>query len=198
MDLFRHCAQQDPHQDQGAIGYASWVCATLQKHGKEGNNLYSIQNMNAIPVASDCVQWYAEKKMDDPCAWNILGILKQRQHLYQSAADAFSKALLVADSIEHKNYILTNLGRVFISLKQYENAVSCFQKITEANFNSSCGLALAYYKAEIYDESYSTYETALEWLAPDDCKKSHILVAMASIAYMFHGPEDAKTLLFQW
>lgn len=52
--------------------------------------------------------------------------------------------------------------------------------------------------AEMHEESYETYESALEWLAPDDNNKSHVLVAMSTMAYMFQGPDDAKTLLFQW
>ena len=52
--------------------------------------------------------------------------------------------------------------------------------------------------AKRYEDSYAAYETALEWLAPADGEKSHILVAMAAVAYKCQGVEDCKTLLFQW
>jgi len=52
--------------------------------------------------------------------------------------------------------------------------------------------------AKRYEDSYAAYETALEWLAPTDGEKSHILVAMAAVAYKCQGVEDCKTLLFQW
>jgi superkiller protein 3 len=54
------------------------------------------------------------------------------------------------------------------------------------------------FSAKKYEDSYAAYETALEWLAPTDGQKSHILVAMAAVAYMCQGLEDSKTLLFQW
>lgn len=56
----------------------------------------------------------------------------------------------------------------------------------------------ALFSAKMYEDSYAAYETALEWLAPTDGQKSHILVAMAAVAYMCQGLEDSKTLLFQW
>jgi uncharacterized membrane protein AbrB (regulator of aidB expression) len=52
--------------------------------------------------------------------------------------------------------------------------------------------------AKMYEDSYSAYETALEWLAPTDGEKSHILVAMAAVAYKCQGVEDCKSLLFRW
>jgi superkiller protein 3 len=56
----------------------------------------------------------------------------------------------------------------------------------------------ALFSAKKYEDSYAAYEAALAWLAPTDGQKSHILVAMAAVAYMCQGLEDSKTLLFQW
>ena len=48
-----------------------------------------------------------------------------------------------------------------------------------------------------YKESYETYESTLHWLSDEPHYQSDLLVALASMAYMFEGPEAAKTLLFQ-
>lgn len=53
------------------------------------------------------------------------------------------------------------------------------------------------FSAERYEESYSTYENVLEYLADTDSQKGHILCAMAAMAYMFEGIDAVKTLLFQ-
>lgn len=50
----------------------------------------------------------------------------------------------------------------------------------------------------MYQESYTAYESAWHWLAQDDAQKSHILVAMAAMAYKFQGPDGAKSQLFKW
>lgn len=61
MDLFRHCAQIGPEHAQGGLGYAHWVCSTLISVGPRANELYSIKNMHAIPVATDVIEWYTGK-----------------------------------------------------------------------------------------------------------------------------------------
>lgn len=52
--------------------------------------------------------------------------------------------------------------------------------------------------AKQYQESYSVYESALNWLASSDAEKAMILVAMSAMVYTFQGESDAKSLLFQW
>lgn len=56
MDLFRHSTQLGMH-NQGALGYAHWVCQTL-KASPIDSVIYSIHNMHAIPVACDAMIWY--------------------------------------------------------------------------------------------------------------------------------------------
>lgn len=48
-----------------------------------------------------------------------------------------------------------------------------------------------------YEDSYNAYESALHWLAEEQISQSDLLVALASMAYMIQGADDAKTLLFQ-
>lgn len=50
--------------------------------------------------------------------------------------------------------------------------------------------------AEIYEESYKTYEKAIE-LAADSSEQVQVLVAMSAMLYAFKGEEDAKVLLYQ-
>lgn len=49
----------------------------------------------------------------------------------------------------------------------------------------------------MYEESYATYQSAVEWLASSDREKSSVLVAMSAMVYAFQGENDAKMLLFQ-
>lgn len=51
--------------------------------------------------------------------------------------------------------------------------------------------------AKQYEESYNTYEAALQWLADSEAQKANVLCAMAAIAYIFQGADAVKTLLFQ-
>lgn len=48
-----------------------------------------------------------------------------------------------------------------------------------------------------YEESYEAYKSALHWLTDEEGLQSDLLVALASMAYMFQDPDAAKTLLFQ-
>lgn len=79
----------------------------------------------------------------------------------------------------------------------YKRAVAVCCEIKSPSFTSHCQLALSLFKAERYEESYEAYNDSLNGLAEDGSDKAHVLCAMASMAYMFQGVDDAKTLLFQ-
>lgn len=94
--------------------------------------------------------------------------------------------------------MLSNLAYTYLKNDQPLEAVEAFNGVTEATFRSTIGLAYAHFKAKQYENSYSVYESALEWLATNDREKALILVAMSSMVYAFQGESDAKTVLFQW
>lgn len=59
MDLFRHSTQLGYH-NQAALGYAHWVLTILLNPAMKKDPLlvYIIENMHAIPAASDVLTWY--------------------------------------------------------------------------------------------------------------------------------------------
>lgn len=198
MDLFRHASRLGFHPES-ALGYADWVCRTLRSN--EANNSeykYVIDGLHAITYATDLVQWFCCYKTDNACAYTMLGILQERCGLLKSAMQSYEKAYAIIPTDTHKkNIVLLNLGRIFLRLKQYDDAIKIFQFITEASLDSACGLALALFKNGLFEEAYATYETVLFWLSTDENEKADVLVAMSGIAHTFKGPDDAKTLLFQ-
>ncbi|XP_069681678.1 tetratricopeptide repeat protein 37 [Periplaneta americana] len=201
MDLFRHTTQLGIHPES-CIGYSHWVCSTLKNTSDRTDPyyVYSIEKMHAIPVAGDSMTWYTGHINKNACAFNMLGLLLERQKLYRGAAGAFEAALklLEADSDSTlSDMVHSNLGRVLVELQRYSEAIQQYQAVQKADFVTQCGLAMAYFKANQYEDSYASYETAMEWLAPTDGFKSHIFVAMAAMAYMCQGAEDSKTLLFK-
>ncbi|XP_022819335.1 tetratricopeptide repeat protein 37 [Spodoptera litura] len=196
MDLFRHASRLGYHPES-ALGYADWVCRTLKnnKYKDNSESKYEIEGLFAIPYAIDLVEWYCNFQPTDACAYNLMGILQERFGLLRSAIQSYEKAFKYAED-ENKNKILLNIGRIFVRLERYDEAIKIFKAITEASFDSTTGLALALYKKGLYEESYSVYDTALHWLSNEDAEKADLLVAMAGIVYMYKGADDAKTLLF--
>ncbi|KZC12335.1 PREDICTED: tetratricopeptide repeat protein 37 [Dufourea novaeangliae] len=198
IDLFRHSTQLGYH-DEAALGYAHWVLTVLLDTNTEKDSLYTyiIENMHAVFVASDVMHWYLEHHPEDLYARNAYGLLLERQKLYRSAAEQFAVAVQTSVN-EEKDMVCLNLGRVLIQLKKYTEAVTFCQAVRgKADYNSQCHLALSLFKAKRYEESYSTYETALHSCANTETEKAYALCAMAAIAYTFQGVHDAKTLLFQ-
>ncbi|XP_017884078.1 tetratricopeptide repeat protein 37 [Ceratina calcarata] len=197
MDLFRHAMQLGYH-DQAAIGYAHWVLNTILhvRGNMEALDVYIIENMHAVMVAADAMTWYIEHHPDDRCARNAYGLLLERQRLHRSAAEQFAAAVCNSNK-EANDLVCVNLARVLIRLKKYNEAIKLCQAVTNATYNSQCHLALALFKAEKYEESYSTYETALHSFANTETERAYTLCAMAAIAHTFERVNDAKTLLFQ-
>lgn len=153
--------------------------------------------MHAIATAWDFLSWYIERHDEDSCGWNILGILSERLGLHRNALKAFEHSVSLLKSGKDKDMALVNYGRRLTAQGRYENAISALNSITEANFSGGCGLALAQFKSGDYEQSYDTYEASMQWLADSEQVQSHVLVALAAMAYMFQGADSAKTLLFQ-
>lgn len=199
MDLFRHCTQLGFNKES-AIGYTHWVCSILEnpENLKDQKYRYAIENMHAVPVALDSMNWVCShddvnSSVESLC---FLGYLNFRQGLWKSAIRAFKLAAEKATD-KQKDVILTNLGYCLLKNGQIEDAINVLKAVSEATFKSTIGLALALFKGTKYQESYSVYESALQWLAKTDSEKSFILIAMSAMVYAFQGDSDAKTVLFQ-
>lgn len=196
LDLFRHATRLGYHRES-ALGYADWVCRTLKSAKVDSPNLkYDIHELYAVPYAIDLMHWFCCFESDNACAYTMLGLLQEQYGVFRIARKSYENALLYADETK-KNIALMNIGRICLRLEDYDSAILNFKAITEATLDSACSLALAFFKKGLYEDAYSTYDTALHWLSDGHHEKADVLVAMAGILYMFKGPDEAKILLFQ-
>lgn len=97
-----------------------------------------------------------------------------------------------------KDKMLCNVGYSYLRNNQLQEAIKAFDEVSEASFKSYIGLALARFRASQFQDSYSVYNLALEWLANNETEKSLILVAMSSMVYAAQGEGDTKGILKQW
>ncbi|XP_055540464.1 tetratricopeptide repeat protein 37 isoform X2 [Wyeomyia smithii] len=199
IDLFRHCTQLGYHPES-SLGYSHWVCSVMQDddYRKNKRYLFAIENMHALPHSHDSITWHCAEKEDEASgeALRFLGYISYKLGLWRTAATAFQNALSKTNGI-HKDHVLCDLGYCFLKLKKYHDAVECFQQLSEATYEAAVGKALAYFKSGQYEESYSEYESTLNWLANTNLEKAYVLIAMSAMVYAFQGESDAKTILFQ-
>lgn len=87
----------------------------------------------------------SENYPDDACAWNMLGLLRERMGLKMGAAQAFRSALRLAEPTA-RDKVYMNYGRSLVRVGKYSQAVDMFKNVKEATFNSGSGLALALFK----------------------------------------------------
>ncbi|KAF4804620.1 Tetratricopeptide repeat protein 37 [Turdus rufiventris] len=174
MDLFRHTTELSMHTE-GAKGYAHWVCSTLQDKANRNTELYlyNIVQMNAIPAAQVVLSKYTERNPDDASAFTMFGFLNECLNLKQQAAYAYESALGLCDE-----------------------AIEVYTSIPLTEFDGIVGLALAYFKKGLFEESIKAYEKALS-VAESENDKAHILTALAIIEYKLNKVDAAKTLLFK-
>lgn len=197
MDLFRHASRLGYHSES-ALAYADWVCRVFnnKKYQEDPEYKYEIQGLYAVTCAMDLMQWFCDFDSKNPCALTILGILQEQSLLLRSALKSYEKALQYCEG-DKKNIALLNMGRILTRMGNYDDAINAYKSITEASLNSTTGLALALFKKGFFEEAYSAYETALQWLSETDEDKADLLVAMASSVYTQKGVNDTKTLLFR-
>ncbi|XP_061172794.1 superkiller complex protein 3-like [Saccostrea echinata] len=199
MDLFRHTTELSPHVE-GSLGYAHWVCTLLQDETKHNTEMYSyaIHQMLAVPAASDALVKYLDLVETNPGAYNMYGLLKEQQGLYQTAKEAFQKAVKLLDPSDILlNLVKINLARTLCKLGEYPAALFLYAKFGELDsLQDQCYMGLAFYKAQKYTESYQAYDRALE-ISTTDKDSSHIHAVLGMVAYKFGDVDGAKASLFQ-
>ena len=186
MDLFRHCTFLGP-EPESARGYGDWVCRTmdaLEKGEKvETHNKYILEKMFGVVAGVDSLTAYCERYPGDSVALCQLGVLYEKMGLVRSGYRVMELCKKIVTDAGEKDKVLTNMGRLLTKLGRCEEAVQHYKAIQTTSFYSQVGLAMAHYSLNNYQQAYEAYESCLHWLADDDGIKSHILVAMGSLAY---------------
>ncbi|XP_045141130.1 tetratricopeptide repeat protein 37 [Echinops telfairi] len=200
MDLFRHTTELSMHTE-GAIGYAYWVCTTLQDKSNRETELYryNILQMNAIPAAQVVLNKYTERLQDYAPAFSMLGYLNEHLLLTKEAANAYQRAILLLQATEDQgtyNATVRNYGRLLCSIGEYDKAIQAFKSTSLEELEDIIGLALALFMKGLYKESGKAYERALS-VVESEQDKAHILTALAITEYKQGKMDVAKTLLFK-
>ncbi|NWI14464.1 TTC37 protein, partial [Crypturellus soui] len=200
MDLFRHTTELSMHAE-GAKGYAHWVCKTLQDKSNRNTELYlyNIVQLNAIPTAQVVLGKYTGRNPDDASAFSMLGFLNEHLHLKQQAMEAYERAAALlknSEDTESYNIAMQNYGRSLCAIGEYDKAIEVYTSIPLTEFDAIVGIALAYFKKGLLQESIKAYEKALS-VAESEQDKAHILTALAIIEYKQNKVDAAKTLLFK-
>ena len=74
--------------------------------------------------------------------------------------------------------------RVLFKSGDYEGSLATLRKIRQPDFQGLVSLALAANKAGHFEEAYNFYKASIP-MASNDGDRSHVLAAMATIAYKF-------------
>lgn len=88
----------------------------------------------------------SENDPESSCAWNMLGILKERMGLNLSASQAFRSAFRLTDS-KLRDAARMNFARLLTKTDNYSQAIEMYKDVNSATFNSGSGLALALFKS---------------------------------------------------
>ena len=202
-DLFRHAVHLEP-LPPAALGYGRWVCRALRDPAAWHTAQYrfNIERMQAVTVAGDALELYTSGAPGDAAAWNMLGVLSERQGRHGPALHAYQRAVKTLSAAPEPepaavDAARTNCARLLTAVGRYDEAIAEYDRLQEATFHSHCGRALALQRAGRDEEAYAAYEEALHWLTPDDANKSHMLVAVAQLLYRFDRVPEARTELLK-
>ncbi|RVE68406.1 hypothetical protein OJAV_G00090930 [Oryzias javanicus] len=200
MDLFRHTTELSTHTE-GVKGYAYWVCSTMLDKSNRNTELYryNIVQMNAISAAQVALSKYTERIQSDPEAFIMLGYLNEHLHLNRQALQAYQRAVELLQSTlssEELAFSLGNYGRALCNLGRLEEAVRAYNSTPLEDLSDLVGLALAYCRSGLFQESVTTYERALA-MASSEKEKAYVLTALALLQHRQGNLDSAKTLLFK-
>ena len=160
---------------------------------------YAIEQMAAVPAASDVLARYTDRVKTNPVAYNMHGLLLEKQGLHREARRAFEKAVTVLEKNGDKEKLeqaRVNYARVLGEIGQTNESITQYKKLGNlGTVENLCGLALVLCRAGKYKESMEMYEKALTLASKDD--KGHIQASLGMVAYRAGDTEMAKAALFK-
>ncbi|XP_065837280.1 tetratricopeptide repeat protein 37-like [Oscarella lobularis] len=204
MDLFRHTTELGVHTES-QIGYAHWVCSTLAAKSwvnDPGESEASDADDKAVLRASDCLARYTASTDDDSCAYNMYGILLERQGRHREAETAFRKCveLLSSENVTDRSKLdiaIANHARSLSFIGKHLQSIALFNTLSSlSDVYDVAFLALALFKANRLRDCYKVYEQALE-LASSQADKSAALACLGITAYALQDKSKSKSLLFR-
>ena len=146
---------------------------------------------------------YTAFRPDDACAWNLLGLMLERQQLHGGAANAFkSSASLLTEQggkAEQLKVAKHNLARALCAHGMYADALEVYRAAGVEHFHQICGLGLAAYRAGQLPVSYQAFEKALAaaTATAHTVRVAGVHVALGIVAYANADVELSKQLLFK-
>ncbi|KAH9524909.1 Tetratricopeptide repeat protein 37 [Bulinus truncatus] len=200
MDLFRHSTELGFHLE-GAIGYSQFVLSVLGDPAQSKTELYhyNIQQMAAIPAASDALIRYTRRIKNDPLAYNMLGLLFEHQNLLDSSVVSFQEAISLLEkdgSNDSLNDVRINLARVLSKQGKYVESIALFEKCPiSSDVLNSCFYGLTLFKFGRVDEAFKVYRQVLN-LVKEKPEESQVFAALGMMAYQIGDMNQAKSLLF--
>ena len=203
LDLLRHCTFLG-QEEESARGYGDGIISALESLSKgekiEAHSKYILEQMWGVRVGVDSLTKHTSRKPRDANALCQLALLQERVGLLRSALDNLQLAAEVVEkegTEDQKDIIKANRGRLLSRLGRDDEAVETLQGLTKTSLHSTAALALAHSRRGDFRAAYSCYSTCLQWLENEPGMRSHVLVAMGSLAYKVEGVAASKTLLFQ-
>ena len=171
------------------------------------------KNPSLYSTAISALQKFVEIEQNDGSAFNLLGLLFERQGRYMDAAKSFHAAFEILASAEEPDTkkimsVAANHGRACLSSGSYNEAIQSYSLVLGSlelpgHVYHILGCGLAYYFNGQLEESLNQFQRALE-----DCKddekteiKSDVMLLLSQVLYGL-GTEQhislAKEQLFQW
>ncbi|KAJ3242718.1 Superkiller protein 3 [Chytriomyces hyalinus] len=159
-DLFDHA--NNLAQGQNAeVGFSY----ALSEYQRNASALFSsdVEESDALASPVFSMLKFCEIWDNDAKGWNLLGLLRERQGMYDEAANAFKKAVDLDDSADY----LVNYARCLCSAGAYNDAIDTYNLLfsqSEGDVLSRVGFGLALFFERRLEESLGAFQSALDLL----------------------------------
>jgi superkiller protein 3 len=159
---------------------------------------------------------YCKRRPHDASALHFFGLVCERIGHIETAAQLVGRAIEILETIYEetedtnieRQFVIANssLGRIRVSLRDYENALQSFEAaqglIPEASHDQSTdllqtqcklGCGLAYFHLMQYNEALACFQGALAASQADTDVKGHANVLLAQTLWALNTPEFQET-----
>jgi tetratricopeptide (TPR) repeat protein len=160
---------------------------------------------------SDCflpLYKFNEISPNDPCTWNLQGLVLERDGQYERAVDAFSQSvsLLQTSNLQEEQDMLvpvhSNMARCLLASGRYQEAIVSFGMTSQEDCYTHMGLGTAYFFDGQLESSLKHFELALNMVSGESTTSAcDVTIMVGQVLYALGTPSHlqlAKAQFFEW
>jgi tetratricopeptide (TPR) repeat protein len=142
-------------------------------------------------MANFALQKISELGYKHPAAYNLLGLYFERQGRFESATEAFRKAIIYLDDTKDNSQVVENLARCLCASGSYSESIELYESVAhQGNSVTWAGYGLVLFLSEQHEQALTAFEEALKLCGDQETSISNQVSVLVARILALAGEEQ--------